>query len=183
MVGASAQNVDVSSFVKATSSQCLSLYPNVITVKDNPYENGITGRSIANATIDFRGVTVRGQAKVGKIVAFALAPLLAIAVPPVVNAVNSVLDTDFSDQQISNIAIATIVGIALVVWQWLRNRGNWERAIAELYALYESGRESHPVVPPPPPVSAPGAVAAPYDQDDDDEPTSSALGMSKPPPH
>jgi hypothetical protein len=54
--------VDISSIVKAAPSQCLSLYPNVITVKDNTYENGITVRSIANATIDFRGVTVRGQA-------------------------------------------------------------------------------------------------------------------------
>ena len=62
MVGAAAQDVDISSIVKAAPSQCLSLYPNVVTVKDDTYENGITVRSIANATIDFRGVTVRGQA-------------------------------------------------------------------------------------------------------------------------
>ena len=38
------------------------MYPNVVSIRDGTYENGITVRSIANATVDFRGVTVRGQA-------------------------------------------------------------------------------------------------------------------------
>ena len=48
--------------IKVAPSKCLSLYPNVVTIKDGTYENGITVRSIANTTVDFRGVTVRGQA-------------------------------------------------------------------------------------------------------------------------
>ena len=62
MVGPAAEDVDISSIVKVAPSKCLSLYPNVVTIKDGIYENGITVRSIANATVDFRGVTVRGQA-------------------------------------------------------------------------------------------------------------------------
>ena len=78
---------------------------------------------------------------IGRIVAFALAPLLALAAPPVVKAVNEVLGTDFSDAQLSQIAIATVVGLAAVAWQWLRNRGNWETKIAELEALYKAGEQ------------------------------------------
>jgi hypothetical protein len=62
MVGAAAQSLDIGSVIKVAPSRCLSLYPDVITIKDGIYENGITVRSIANATVDFRGVTVWGQA-------------------------------------------------------------------------------------------------------------------------
>ena len=57
MSGAAAQTI-----IKVAPSRCLSLYSNVRTIQDGTYENGITVRSIANTTIDFRGVTVRGQA-------------------------------------------------------------------------------------------------------------------------
>ena len=110
------------------------------------------------------------KSQIGKIVAFAIAPLLALAVPPVVDALNTALGTDFSNQEISNIAIATVVGVAIVIWQWLRNRGNWERAVAELYTVYEHGRDVVPGKPLPNPVSPP--LGAPEDPS-----TSSALGM------
>ena len=80
-------------------------------------------------------------ANIGRIVAFVLAPVLVVAVPPVVDGLNNVLGTDFSNQQISNIAIATVVGLAIVVYKWLGNRGQWEKAMAELHLLYESGRQ------------------------------------------
>lgn len=115
------------------------------------------------------------KSQIGKLVAFGLAPLLALAIPPVVDALNTALGTDFSNQEISNIAIATVVGIAIVIWQWLRNRGNWERTIAEIYALYERGQGAVPAIPPPP-------VKPPYDADVDDPPASSALGMNRPTP-
>lgn len=89
---------------------------------------------------------------IGRIVAFVVAPLLAVAAPPVVNFANSILGTEFTDQQLSNIAIATVVGVALVVWQWLRNRGQWETAALELEKLYEAGlghiEAVEPVAPP-----------------------------------
>lgn len=92
---------------------------------------------------------------IGRVVAFVLTPLLAVAAAPAVNAVNEVLGTGFSDQQLSNIAIATVVGIAAVAWQWLRNRGHWEATVLEVEKLYEAGRqlvgeeaESDPVAPP-----------------------------------
>ena len=82
------------------------------------------------------------NAYIGRIVAFVLAPVLLVAVPPVTNAINEVLGTGYSDQQISNVAIAVTVGLAAVIWQWLRNRGNWEKGIAELEALYEAGKQN-----------------------------------------
>jgi len=93
---------------------------------------------------------------IGRIVTFVLTPILVVAVPPVTNALNDVLGTGFDDQQISNIAIATVVGLALVVWRWLGNRGDWENKLAELHMLYESGAaevakhpvDPHPVEPP-----------------------------------
>jgi len=85
---------------------------------------------------------------IGRIVAFALAPLLALAVPPVVQFLNEVLGTAYTDQQLSNIAIGTVVGLALVIWQWLRNRGNWENKLAELEALYKAGEQYAAQQPP-----------------------------------
>lgn len=81
-------------------------------------------------------------AYIGRVVAFVLAPVLLVAVPPVTNAINEVLGTGYSDQQISNVAIAICVGLALVFWQWLRNRGDWENKLAELEALYEAGKQN-----------------------------------------
>lgn len=79
--------------------------------------------------------------QIGRIVAFVLAPILLVAVPPVTNAVNEVLGLGFTDQQISNVVIATVVGIALVVYKWLSNRGAYERTVVELHKLYEAGAE------------------------------------------
>ena len=109
---------------------------------------------------------------IGRIVAFALAPLLLVAVPPVTNAVNEVLGTGYSDQQISNIAIGISVGLAAVIWQWLRNRGNWEKGIAELDALYKSGQQLVE--------SQEGQLITPEDVPPPPEgPSSSALGINK----
>lgn len=57
-----AQAFDIDAIVKVAPSRCLNTYSSVITIKDGVYDNGITVRSIANTTIDFRGVTVRAQA-------------------------------------------------------------------------------------------------------------------------
>ena len=59
---AAGNGIDVAKFVKAANAKCLSLYPRIVTVRDGIYQNGIRIRPPANATIDFRGVTVRGQA-------------------------------------------------------------------------------------------------------------------------
>lgn len=95
---------------------------------------------------------------IGRIVAFVVAPLCAFAAPPVINAVNSVLGTDFSDQQLSNIAIATVVGLAGVAWQWLKNRGEWEKAVLEVEKLYEAGRQEIASADGPDPTTPPGVI-------------------------
>jgi hypothetical protein len=108
-------------------------------------------------------------ANIGRVVAFLLTPLLAVAVPPVVQGANEVLGTAYTDQQLSNVAIATVVGIAIVIWQWLRNRGKWEEKLAELEALYEAGKQNVQM--------AQGAQTLP---DPPEGPASSALGMTDP---
>lgn len=108
---------------------------------------------------------------IGRIVAFGLAPVLALAAPPVVKALNSVLSTDFSEQQLSNIAIATVVGLAAVVWQWLRNRGNWEAKLAELHIIGMTGEQIIEHIPIDP---------EPDEKEVPDAPSSSALGMNEP---
>lgn len=79
--------------------------------------------------------------QIGRVVAFVLAPILLVAVPPVTNAINSVFGLGFSDQQISNVVIAIVVGLALVIFKWLSNRGEYERIVLELHKLYEAGSE------------------------------------------
>jgi hypothetical protein len=79
---------------------------------------------------------------IGRVVAFVLAPLLAIAVPPLTVAVNNVLGTGFSDGEIATVAIAAVVGVALAVFQWLRNLGNWEAKAQEAYMLYRAGEQN-----------------------------------------
>lgn len=79
--------------------------------------------------------------QIGRVVAFVLAPLLLVAVPPVTNAINEVFGLGFTDQQISNVVIAIVVGLALVVYKWLSNRGAYERTVVELHKLYEAGSQ------------------------------------------
>lgn len=78
---------------------------------------------------------------IGRIVAFILTPILVVVVPVVTNAANEVLGTGLTGQQISNVAIAGVVGVAGVAWQWLRNRGNWEQTVLELENIYEAGKD------------------------------------------
>lgn len=118
---------------------------------------------------------------IGRIVAFVLAPVLLVAVPPVTNAINEVLGTGYSDQQISNVAIATVVGLAIVIWQWLRNRGNWEKQLAELKALYEAGEQAIRAVDAAGPVDVKVEVeqGAVNEMAGQEQPSSSALGTQK----
>jgi hypothetical protein len=107
---------------------------------------------------------------IGRIVAFGLAPVLALAAPPIVEALNNVLGTDYTSQQVSNIAIATVVGVAAVIWQWLRNRGDWEKELAKLHI----GNQIIDQIPIPP--------APAHEEPIPEAPASSALGMTEPPP-
>lgn len=91
---------------------------------------------------------------IGRFVAWALAPVLLVAVPPVVHALNSALGTHFSNQQLSNIAIAIVVGLALVLYKWLHNRGKWENFLAWLEHVEKTGAD---VAGPPGPAPVGGA--------------------------
>ena len=90
------------------------------------------------------------ESNISRVVAWVLAPITLVAVPPVVNAVNEVLGTGYTDQQLSNVAIATVVGAALAFYKWISNRGRFEIATVEKVAneLYTSGADAvkqHPV--------------------------------------
>ena len=57
-----ARGYDLGAIVKVARSKCLSTYPNVVNIARRVHENGITVKNVANATLDFRGAIVRGQA-------------------------------------------------------------------------------------------------------------------------
>ncbi len=77
---------------------------------------------------------------ISRLVAWVLAPALAILIPPVTNAVNTALGTGYNDQQLSNIAIAAIVGTLLALWAWLRGRAQFETAATYVKERYDEGK-------------------------------------------
>jgi len=80
---------------------------------------------------------------IGRVVTFVFYPILAVAVPPVVTVVNNVLDTGLTEGQVTQAAIATIVGSAILFYKWLDNRGTQEvQALAtKMQETYELGDE------------------------------------------
>jgi hypothetical protein len=77
---------------------------------------------------------------IGRIVAWALGPVLLAVVPTLTRWINDGLGTDLSDQQLSNVMIAVVTGVAIVLYKWLHNRGEWERAVAITQSVYNQGQ-------------------------------------------
>ena len=77
------------------------------------------------------------KSNIGRWVAAGWALVAPTVVPPLVEFSNSVFALGWTDQQVSNFAIAGIVGGSLAVWQWIRNRGNWEAEVAKAAVLVE----------------------------------------------
>lgn len=88
---------------------------------------------------DFFDSVAKNQ--IGKIVAFVLTPILLPLVGNVANWVQDVLGLDLSGADLTAYIVSVIAGVALVAYQWLRNRGRWEVAAAELARVKRMGDE------------------------------------------
>lgn len=93
---------------------------------------------------------------IGRVVAFAVAPAMAVVSPFVIQTANDVLGVNLTNAQLDHVTIAVIIGVAGVAYKWLHNLGAYERVQVELEKLYDAGNELVPV-----PVDAP--VDAPAD--------------------
>jgi hypothetical protein len=113
---------------------------------------------------------------IGRIVAFVLTPLLLPIVGAVAYWVQNVIGIDLQ----AHVAIATgfivsvVAGTALAIYQWLRNRGIFEKTVLELHHLYEAGNQliAQEQTKSPTNLTRPGAL-----QTGDDVPTTAPLGM------
>ena len=86
---------------------------------------------------DFFDQVARNQ--IGKVVAFVLTPLLLPVVGNLANWVQDVLGLDLNGADLTAYVVSVIAGVALVAYQWLRNRGRWEVAAAELAKVRSLG--------------------------------------------
>ena len=84
------------------------------------------------------------NANIGKIVAGVLAPVFAWFSPAVAGLANKVFNLHMSPQQVSNLAIGIIAGLALIGYKWLQNRGEWERAVLDIQKSYLLGTATLP---------------------------------------
>jgi high-affinity Fe2+/Pb2+ permease len=84
------------------------------------------------------------SANVGKLVAGVMAPVFAWLSPAVAGLANEVFKLHLSSQQVSNVGIAIIAGLAIMGYKWLHNRGEWERAMLDIQKVYLLGRPSVP---------------------------------------
>lgn len=79
---------------------------------------------------------------IGRLVAFVLTPLLIPIATAVAAWLQNVLGIDLDPDQLTAYIISVAVGLSAVIAVWLRNRGKWEVAMAELIKLHELGRDT-----------------------------------------
>lgn len=76
---------------------------------------------------------------VSRIVAFVLTPILLPTATAVAAWLQDAIGIDLHGDQLTAYVVAVAVGLALTAVTWLRNRGKWEVAVAELTKLREQG--------------------------------------------
>lgn len=78
---------------------------------------------------------------VSRIVAGVLTPILLPAVTAAAVWVQDVAGVDLHGDQLTGFIVAVAAGLAITAVTWLRNRGAWEVAQAELIKLHELGQQ------------------------------------------
>lgn len=103
-----------------------------------------------NPVVDEVDSVVTSQ--IGKIVAFVLTPILLPLVGSGAAWAQDILGVNLNSTEVTGLVVSVVVGVALLAWQWLKNRGAWERAVVETSALAAAGQENlalgAPDVPP-----------------------------------
>lgn len=80
---------------------------------------------------------------VAKIVAFVLTPVLLPVAGVVANWAQDALGLNLDGTELTAYVVSVIVGLALVVMQYLRGRAEWEVAIAKVQELHDRGAGVH----------------------------------------
>ena len=80
------------------------------------------------------------SSSIGRLVAFVLTPILIPVATGVAAWIQNVVGIDLTGDQLTAYVVAVATGLAIVVATWLRNRGQWEIAQAELQKLHALGR-------------------------------------------
>lgn len=80
------------------------------------------------------------RSNIGRVVAFILTPILLPVATAIAAWLQDVVGIDLTGQQLTGYVVAIAIGVALVIYRWLANRGEWERTTLELHKLLEAGR-------------------------------------------
>lgn len=79
------------------------------------------------------------KSQISRIVAFVLTPILLPVAGVVADWVQDVLGLNLNGADLTAYVVAVVAGLALVIWQWLRGRAEWEKAIALTKQLHDAG--------------------------------------------
>jgi hypothetical protein len=76
---------------------------------------------------------------IGRIVAFVLTPILLPLMGALAFWLQDVAGVDMDPEVATGFVVSVVVGLALAVWQWLKNRGNWETQAENVLASLDAG--------------------------------------------
>lgn len=79
------------------------------------------------------------QSYIGRIVAFVLTPILLPAVGAISVWMQNSIGIDLPVEAVVGYTISTTIGVALVIYKWLENRGRFEIAAAQVVKLHDEG--------------------------------------------
>jgi membrane protease YdiL (CAAX protease family) len=78
---------------------------------------------------------------VARVVTFVLTPILLPVAGVVANWGQDVLGLDLNGADLTAYVVSVMVGLALVIYSWVKNRGEWEVAAATVEKLHKSGQD------------------------------------------
>lgn len=76
---------------------------------------------------------------IGRIVAFVLTPILLPLMGVLAFWLQDVAGVGMDPEVATGFVVSVVVGLALAVWQWLKNRGNWETQAENVLASLDPG--------------------------------------------
>jgi|SRR3954465_2611247 anti-sigma factor RsiW len=77
--------------------------------------------------------------QIGRLVAFVLTPILLPVAAVVANWAQDALGLDLNGADLTAYVVTVVAGVALGAWQWLKNRGEWEKAVEVVGKYHDSG--------------------------------------------
>jgi hypothetical protein len=75
------------------------------------------------------------------VVAFILTPLLLPIAAVVANWIQDFAGLDLNGADLTAYVVSVVVGVALAVYRWLANRGEWEKVMEYVTRTHDEGAE------------------------------------------